>query len=199
MRQQMILLGMITAICLILTSFFFVPSVSAQERYAECDVCGYCQGMDSAPGAWKSCVKCMYDLENIQPEDKKTLQIITDPSSPNYNRQVQPVQGRYHTMIGCLNTSLNSFEEDAAAGNVVNFLLERIIFNIAGAIAFLYLIYGAFIIMTAKGNQVQLSRGKNMIVGSVVGLIFLFSLGLILSLIGEGLLRIPGFSTGSSE
>jgi hypothetical protein len=194
---------------LLLLSFFsfflmaVIQPASAQQtppRYAECDVCGYCRTNGKVPGTWDSCRACVYpDIRyqgNLTSEEKalqnKTLQVDTDPSSPTFNIQVTPMPGTYFTIIGCINTDLTSFEDKGAAGNVVNRLLG-IINSVAGAIAFVYLIYGSYVIMMAKGDPGKLAQGRGIVFGAIGGLIFTFCVGLILNLLGAGILRIPGF------
>lgn len=171
----------------------FIQPVHAQ-RYAQCDVCGYCQG-NKAPGSWQDCRKCMYEdlgTGTVDPATNKTLQVGDDPNTPAYNLQVTPKPGRYYTQIGCIRTDLSNFASQGASGNVVAYIL-RIIFQISGGIAFLYLIYGAYVVMTARGEPTALNRGRSIIFGAIIGLIFVMLVTLILNLIGNGILRIPGF------
>ena len=188
---------------LILSFVLISPATAAEtqaQRYAECDLCGYCQIQETPPGNWRSCASCLYPgiPQTADASDKRTLEIKDDdPASEFYNQQVTPAPGKYFTAIGCIDTSLGvgedgSFQSREGQGSVVNQVLI-VINNIAGALAFVYLIYGAFVIMTAKGDPLRLSQGRSVIFSAIAGIIFLFCLGLILNLIGNGILRIPGF------
>ena len=171
---------------------FSVQPVQAQ-RFAQCDVCGYCQGMAKPPGSWKDCSKCMYDaIGGAEATTNKTLQVVDDPNSPYYNVQVTPRPGRYYTQVGCVQTDLGSFAAQGASGSVVGVVM-RIIFQITGGIAFLYLIYGAYVVITARGEPTALNRGRSIIFGAIIGLIFVMLVTIILNLVGNGILRIPGF------
>lgn len=171
----------------------FVGQPVFAQRFAQCDVCGYCQGMAKPPGSWKDCQKCMYEgLGTVEAISNKSLQVVDNPASPYYNVQVTPRPGRYYTQVGCISTDLGSFSTLGAAGSVVGAVM-RIIFQITGGIAFLYLLYGAYVVMTAKGEPTALNRGRSIIFGAIIGLIFVMLVTIILNLVGNGILRIPGF------
>ncbi len=196
-------------------TIFFTPSpIQAQidcntARCGDCDVCGYCRIPRTAetgeptpvqvPGNWQQCRQCLYpDFTGVGPaadldaRENRTLEVNNDTSSPFYNIQVTPRPGRYFTQVGCVVTDLGDFTDSANQGNAVNFIL-RGIFNISGGIAFLYLIYGAFLIMTARGDPVRLNQGRSVLFGAIFGLIFVIVSTLILNLVGGQILRIPGF------
>ena len=186
---------------LVLFVLFFSPTfVSAQERFAECDECGYCQGKDK-PGNWDKCADCLYKgIPN-------TLLVVTptaDPEKPltdeekkEFARPIKPAPGRYYTQLGCIITDLSTFQDPAAAGGLLNFLLTRLIFPVAGVLGFLALLYGAFLLITAQGNSMQIQIGKSYIIGAIVGLIFVFSSILLVSLVGGDILKIPWLSRGT--
>lgn len=182
----------------------------ATERCADCDVCGYCRIPRSpakpgqptpvqVPGNWLQCQQCLYPkLPNISSSVMNakwnlTLRIDNNPSSPTYNLQVTPIPGRYYTQLGCISTDLGDFSNRETQGSVVNFVL-RAIFNVSGGIAFLYLIYGAYVIMTGRGDPMRLNQGRSIIFGAVFGLIFVVLSTLILNLVVGDILKIPGFS-----
>ena len=79
------------------------------------------------------------------------------------------------TAVGCVGTNYV---------NVVSYLLS-IGTGIAGAIAFLYFLYGSFMILTSAGNPEQIEEGKQMIVSSLSGLLLIiFSVFLLASIVG---------------
>lgn len=124
----------------------------------------------------------------------ETLRINNDLSSPFYNIQVTPKPGRYYTQVGCILTDVGDFTDSENQGNAINFIL-RGIFNITGGIAFLYLIYGAYVVMSARGDPIRLNQGRSIIFGAIFGLIFVVLSTLLLNLVGSGILRIPGFGS----
>ncbi|KKQ38904.1 MAG: hypothetical protein US54_C0001G0029 [Candidatus Roizmanbacteria bacterium GW2011_GWA2_37_7] len=183
---------------LLLFFIFLLPTPSYAVRYAECDACGYCIGKD-VPESWDACRKCLYPQITNDADDNETLEIITDPNDTRLdpakkalNQPIPPAKGRYYTQLGCVDTSLTSFSDPAAAGGVLNFILTKLIFPSTGALAFLFLLYGAFLLITAQGAEEQIARGKRYITGAIVGLIFTFSVVLIVNIIGGDILKIPG-------
>ena len=166
-----------------------VIPVTAQERYATCDLCGYCPP-NAAPSNWESCRNCLYQSASSDPGSNETLKIDDVTNLPP-----TPIPGRWYTIIGCFNTNLNSFQQEGAAGSVVQTLLN-LIFSAAGGLALLYFIYGSFLILSSQADPEKLGQGKRIIVGAIVGVIFSFSSVFIINLLASGILKIPGFSAG---
>jgi hypothetical protein len=192
-----------------LTFVFFPSPTQALDftpvpRYAECDICGYCN-QRKEPGNWGSCASCLYPaILTITPSplpthgytlEKKYPPEYDPPTTENeyYEKiqQVTPYPGRYYTQLGCVNTSLESFANPAASGGLLNFLLNKLIFPTVGVLAFLTLVYGAFVLATAQGNPEQIAKGKSLILGAMIGLVFTLSSIFIIRLIGGDILRIP--------
>ena len=166
-------------------------TTSSTSRCAECDACGYCFGK-GVPGNWSQCRACIYPYASNVASDNNTL--VIDPA-PGVNRSLlQPAKGKYFTQLGCIDTSMSSFQSAGAAGGVLNFILTRVIFPTAGVLAFLSIIYGAFLLATSQDDQMQIQRGRRFIYGGIIGAIFTFSVVLIVNTIGIDILRIPGFS-----
>lgn len=187
----------------IFSFFFFSPSsITAQTcetigvRCAECDACGYCRGREAA-GNWESCAKCLYPsiVPGTDPYADQTL--IVQGTIGEKARAVTPALGKYYTQLGCINTNMDSFTNPSSAGGVLNFVLNRLIFPVVGVLAFLSLIYGAFLLATAQRNPEQIARGKSYVVGAIVGLLFVIGVLFIVGFIAGDILKIPGFSTGS--
>lgn len=65
--------------------------------------------------------------------------------------------------------------------------------GIGGGIAFLFFIYGTFLILTSAGNAEQVEQGKQTIVSALSGLILIIFSVLFLKIIGVDILRLPGF------
>lgn len=195
------------AILPILTYFIVISfglNVQAQstERLAQCDLCGYCQGQPP-PEDWKQCRDCIYPNASENPKDNDSLRI-----TENVDRsfiQVTPRPGTSYTMIGCLNTNFsdfNIFSETNSAGTATTPIINRILqilFSIVGALAFLYLLYGAYVLMTSRDNPERVSQGRNIVIGSIIGVVFSLSVTLIVNFIGSGILRIPGLGNERAQ
>lgn len=184
------------ALLLFVFLFFLtaVPRISpalGQTSQATCDLCGYCQGKEQ-PQDWVSCKNCLYPgIASNDATTNDTLKIEFN-SEANSNTPITPKPGNYYTTIGCFSTDLSSFTETGAAGSVTQRLLT-IIFSIGGGIAFIYLLYGSFLIMTSRSDPERLNHGKKTIYGALLGIIFTLSAVFIVNTIGSSLLKIPGF------
>ncbi len=177
--------------------FFFlfvgVISVNAQApspRFTACDLCGYCPP-NPAPQKWLSCKRCLYPAASDNPASGDTLRIVNQTNVPP-----TPAPGKLHTMLGCIGTNLGTFRREGAVAGVVQTLLN-VIFSIVGGLAFLSLIYGAFIIMTSQASPERLNYGKRVVYGAIIGVIFSLSSVFLVNLLASGILRIPGFSSPS--
>lgn len=174
-------------------AIFFAQSTFAQPaeqpRYAECDLCGYCNGKE-VPQAWEECRTCIYpEIAGVATENE-TLRIDTSTNLPP-----RTAKGRFYTQIGCISTNLSDFTNPEGAAVLVNSILNRLIFPTVGGIALLYLIYGAFILITSQSNPEKIAQGKTMVMGAIIGLVFTLSVVLIVNVIANQLLRAPGFSS----
>jgi len=163
--------------------------VFSQARYATCDLCGYCPP-NQPPSRWENCRRCLYESASSDPSVYETL-IINDFD----NLPPTPMPGRWYTMIGCINTDLGSFQQEGAAGSVVQTLLN-LIFSVAGLVALLYFIYGSYLIITSQANPEKLGEGRRVISGAIVGIIFSLSSVFLINLLASGVLKIPGFGGG---
>lgn len=163
------------------------PTPTPAPRYAECNKCGFCKNR-TAPSDLNQCMKCIYPDYVNNPEG--TLMVDT-----RTNKAVEPRTGAYYSQLGCIDVGLGGFRDSSAAGGVLNVILSRLIFPVAGILSLLSLVYGSFLLMTAQGNVEQLGRGKRWIYGAIVGVIFTFGTVLIVRIIGGDILRIPGLDT----
>ncbi len=170
---------------LIFSFFFYNHFVFSRERYATCDLCGYCPP-NPPPSNWQKCAQCLYP-QVTQAESKQTLLI-----NPQTNLPPTPYPGRQYTMLGCIRTNLNSFQQEGAAASVVQILLN-IVFSTVGGIAILFIIYGSFIIMTSQDSPERINYGKRLIYGAIVGLIFALSSVFLIRFLSTGVLKIPDF------
>jgi hypothetical protein len=161
-------------------------------RYAACDLCGYCSRNQTVPQSWSACQKCLYpNIANTDPAANETLLI-----NPETNLPTTPMPGRSYTFLGCIEGG-GGFTQSGAGGGVVQKILN-IIFSMAGGIAFLYLLYGAFVIATSQADPEKLNYGKRLVYGAIVGLIFTLGSVFIINFIASGVLKIPGFGEGAS-
>jgi hypothetical protein len=119
--------------------------------------------------------------------------LVVDPAT---NTPIAPAAGRQYTFLGCLTTGAGSFQE-GGAGNVVQSLL-KIIFSIVGGVAFLYLIFGAFVIISSQNEPERLNYGRRVVYGAITGLIFALTSVLLVNLIAGQVLKIPGFGGNST-
>ncbi len=178
--------------CLFVYLFIFLP-VFAQSptqapggpRYAACDLCGFCPP-NQPPQSWASCQKCLYPNINPDPSAMDSLKVDDETNLPP-----TPAVGHQYTFLGCLGGS-SGFTSSGSAGGVVQSILN-IVFSAAGGIAFLYLLYGSFIIATSQADPERLNYGRRLVSGAIIGLVFTFGSVLIVNFIASGVLKIPGF------
>jgi len=180
----------------VLVFFFFIFGVfqkvlavdCSTQRCASCDPCGYCLGGE-VPESWSACRSCLFPgLTAFSAQSNKTLEI-----HPVLNSPPTPYPGRMYTMIGCVSTNFSSLEGGGATSFTKTIL--NLVFSTAGGIAFLYLIYGSFLILTSQSNPEKLDRGKKVVYGAIVGVIFALCSIFIINLVAANILRIPGFQT----
>lgn len=87
------------------------------------------------------------------------------------------------TAIGCIDTRPQQF-----LGSFLQLAL-----GIAGGIALLLMVYGAFLISVSAGDPKKSEQGKEIITGVIAGLLFIIFSVFLLKLIGVDILQIPGF------
>ncbi len=164
---------------LLLSTIYHLGSktVFSQTRYAACDLCGYCPP-NPAPQSWSSCQKCLYPGISSDPSARESL--IIDPTT---NLPIAGAFGKQYTFLGCLG---------GGVGGVSQSILN-IIFGMSGGIAFLYLLYGSFIIAISQANPEKLNYGRRVVLGAIIGLIFTIGSVFIVKFISSGILKIPGF------
>lgn len=169
-----------------LGSYSVGPTPTAGPRYAECNKCSYCRG-HKPPSNLTSCMQCLYPDFVDNPDGS----LVIDPIK---RKPIQPRTGAYFTQIGCIDVGASGFRDAGAAGGVVNAILTRLFFPVAGVLSILALIYGAFLVMTAQNNAEQLTRGKKWIYGAIIGVVFTFMAILLIRIIAGDILKIPGFN-----
>jgi len=187
-----------------------LPKVQA-DRYATCDACGYCPiivndntNIDTPsgeciptitpPGNWKQCAKCLYP--SLYPTDSipnagncSTLKVDSTT-----NQAPSAFPGRQYTAIGCI-TSEGGFNNNTGSGasSFTQALFDLVVFKMIGGIALLYLMYGAFLVITSQSDPEKLNHGKRVVYGAITGLVFVLTSVLLVNIIGSNMLKIPGF------
>lgn len=88
------------------------------------------------------------------------------------------------TSPGCLsdgNCGLNDFVKLGIAGT-------KVFLGLAGSMSLLFFIYGGVMFLISGGNQERVSKGKQIIIGSVIGIIVIFTsytiIGFVLGALG---------------
>lgn len=90
-------------------------------------------------------------------------------------------QGVY-TAIGCIKNDPNVFIPS----------LARLIIGIAGGIALLLMLVGAFLVTTAGGDPKKVESGKSTFTSAIIGLLVVIFSAVLLQFIGVQILRLPG-------
>ncbi len=155
----------------------------AAQHFAECDNCGYCK-YGNAPSNWEKCRACLYPNASTDPLVGDTLKI--DGAT---GLQIEPEKGHAFTELGCIVSE--GFETESGRASTTRFVL-RVVMGIVGALALFFLSYGAFLVATAKDNIDQVSRGKRIIIRTVIGVIIALLGVFIINTIANGVLKIPG-------
>lgn len=139
-----------------------------------CDACGYCYSdPDNVPSDWEDCRDCLYPgVGGASARSQDTLRGHPTPHPDHY-----------YTMLGCLSTVPGEFTEQ----------MTTVAFSVVGGIAFLALLYGAFIVATSRGNRDKLNYGKRIIYGALAGLLFVLFSTFLIRFVASDILKIPGF------
>lgn len=140
----------------------------------DCSRCSYCQ---PTPGRRLT--------PKVQIPDLKPLcDQLTKEKDYRKNCWVCQNSGGIWSAIGCLPTDFSA-------------LINKYVFTtgvgIAGGIAFLYFLYGAFMILTSTGNAERLEEAKQIITSSLAGLLLIIFSIFLLKTIGVDILQLPGF------
>jgi hypothetical protein len=99
-----------------------------------------------------------------------------------FEYEAKPVPGMY-TAIGCIQTDSKS---------IVVYLVKTGL-GIAGGIALLMILAGAFLVTTSAGEIKRLQQGKEIISSAVMGLFWIIFSVTILQFIGVTIFKLPGF------
>ncbi len=193
MKKVIVIVLIILLFLFVLPRFVTPHAVDCVSgRCAACDFCGYCQN-GPIPGNWEACRNCLYPALTMYPaQANKTLEIL-----PIINGAPTPRLGHTYTMVGCISTNLSDFSEPGAAASLTKVLLN-LVFSTVGGVAFLYLIYGTFLILTSQADPERLNNGKRVVYGAIIGLVFSLASIFIINIIVTMVLKIPGFEAVKS-
>jgi len=89
----------------------------------------------------------------------------------------------YYTVFGCLSIVPGEFVQS----------MLRIVFSVAGGIAFLSVLYGSALILTSSGDPIKLQNGRETVISSLIGIFLIIFSVFLLRVVGYDILRIPGF------
>lgn len=177
--------------------FAITDTPTPQPKIASCDLCGYCPIVTPQPNVtpnptpqnWEKCKNCLYPtLTGVQlMEENKTLEI-----DPTTGLPPQPASGQMYTMIGCIGTNLTTFTSSTGVAGVVQILFNFIV-TLSGGIAFLTIIYGAFVLITSQSNPEKLDQGKRLILGAIIGLVFILFSAFIVNFLAKNIFNIGEF------
>lgn len=176
-----------------------------KQAAAGCDLCGWCNSeKENKPDYWERCMACVFPKKatevgitdasgkiiNYSYLGEKPLPTsdnpfyptqpeIDDPVDPND----EPISSKSWTVFGCMDTSPGGYVGQ----------MYRILLALGAGLAFLALMYGGILIITAGSNPLQVGRGKSIMMGAIFGILLIFFSVFLLRLIGLEILKIPGF------
>lgn len=126
----------------------------------------------------------IYDKEN-------TNKNLYDACKDCLKEEEDPITGAYiltskrlWTAIGCVPMDIPTL--------IKEYILTYGI-GIAGAISFLYFLYGCFLVLTSAGNPERVEAAKQIITSAISGLLLIIFSVFLLHVIGVDILRLPGF------
>jgi len=169
--------------CFFLLLFLGPFSVFAQNE-ATCDLCGYCPPLNP-PGDWKNCCLCLYPGANCDNPAENTTLVTTNNIPPT------PAPGHWWGLGQCISYS-HGFRSEGAASSLTQVIIN-LIGRVAGGMALLYLIYGAFLFLTSQSEPEKINYAKKVVAGALIGLIIAFGAVFIVGFIASGILKIPFF------
>lgn len=72
----------------------------------------------------------------------------------------------------CIKMCCGTYE----VNDIMNYVIKamNIMFGLVGSLVLLFFIYGGFLFLTAAGSNERVTKGKRVIIGSVVGLLIVF-------------------------
>lgn len=101
---------------------------------------------------------------------------------PSVYAACQP--GETETEVGCI------------SGNPIGFTKQvyGVGLGLVGGVGVLFIIYGAYLILSSQGDPAQLQKGKSYILYSIIGIILAVAGFALYQIISVDILKLPGFS-----
>ena len=96
---------------------------------------------------------------------------------------MQCPEGSTLTDLGCIPEDPLSFAQK----------FYNIGLGLIGIVSFFFILYGAFLIATSKGDPQKLTNGKTYVYYAVAGIIFILLIFLIIKIVAINTLSIPEF------
>ena len=109
----------------------------------------------------------------------------SSPAPPGKGTCIVGGKGGIETAIGCIVVEGPSDFVESIFG---------LLLGIAGGVAFVLMIVGAFQVLTSTGNPEKIQAGRELITAAVTGLLLIVFAIFALRLVGAEVLKIPGFS-----
>jgi hypothetical protein len=106
----------------------------------------------------------------------------SDPNCPS--AKGQECSGGVNSALGCIKTTPQSLVSTAVS----------LATGLAGGVALMLMVFGAFQMITSSGNAEKLKDGRERFVAAALGLTFVALSILLLQIIGVDILNLPGFS-----
>jgi hypothetical protein len=126
-----------------------------------------------------------------------------DPNKPVPVAQLKPICDQLDTQFvtqcwNCMTDGKHTWTAIGCIPNDFSIFIKDYVFvagiSIAGGVAFLYFLYGAFLILTSAGNAEMIEQAKQIIVSALSGLLLIIFSVFLLRVIGVDVLKLPGFS-----
>lgn len=180
----------------ILFLFLLIGNPVKAQDLATCDLCGHCVpqiGPTTFPSSWGACANCLYEVIVPNPSVIPGNFDDTRKIQPGKLTPPTPYPKRQYTVFGCIksDSSATDFVQEGPARSLSEKILSTV-FALSGGIAFLYFLFGAFLLMTSQSEPGKLAQGKRVIYGAIVGLIFSLSAVFIIKVLAAGILKLPG-------
>gem|GEM_PF-1621373 len=133
------------------------------------------------------CCKCMTGDQSsvFIPGDQRCSGEAESEAAAATSVEAAERRGIY-TAIGCVSTSVTS-------DNGMIAQLVRIGLGLAGGLALLMILAGAFTLSTSQGDPKKANEAKELVTSAVMGIIFIIFSVTLLQFIGVSVLQIPGF------
>lgn len=153
------------------------PTETLQCKNCTIDMC-------KKPGC-ADCWKCQPTYTPIPP--MPNLKPLCDNINPQFRTNCNACINKGNhiwTAVGCVPIDPSVF--------LKSYILTYGI-GIAGGCAFLYFLYGSFLLLTSAGNAEQVGEGRQILTSAISGILLVIFSVLFLRIVGVDLLRIPGF------